>query len=155
MAAIGHRTRPHSGARQCVCPGIPKPARRPPLGRVARVNRDVGRTTRCHRVQSGIARIMCGGPLAAPATVDVRFWPRLCENVCDFDANGTAHHFGSVSVGANCLMPTFAWLGSKCRSHSPPTFLDLSFYTASANSRHDWRESSRFFPEAPKVSWQN
>jgi len=40
--------------------------------------------------------------------INVRFRPSLCENVREFDANGTAHHFGVTLVIANSLMPTLA-----------------------------------------------
>ena len=68
-----------------------------------------------------------------------RFRPRLCKNVRDFDANGTAHHIGSARVEANRLTPTLVRFQSIFRSSLPPTFLILPFYTASANSGHTLR----------------
>jgi hypothetical protein len=41
---------------------------------------------------------------------DFRYRPRLCENVRDFDAIGTAHHFGSSLVEADSLKPTLVCL---------------------------------------------
>jgi hypothetical protein len=44
------------------------------------------------------------------AEIRVRFRPRLCKNVRDFDTNGTAHHFGVALVETKSLVPTLAWL---------------------------------------------
>ena len=37
-----------------------------------------------------LARLRC--------SPNVRFWPRLCDNAPDFDANGMAHPFGKAAV---------------------------------------------------------
>ena len=74
-----------------------------------------------------------------------RFRPRLCKNVRDFDANGTAHHIGSARVEANSLTPTLVRFQSIFRSSLPPTFLILPFYTASATTGHSYLLSNPEF----------
>jgi len=59
--------------------------------------------------------------------------PRLCENARNFDANGTARHFGRVRIQASGLIPILIKHSLKCVPSLPPTFTELSFYTASAN----------------------
>ena len=63
-----------------------------------------------------------------------RFRPRLCRNARNFDANGTAHHIGIARVQVSVLMPTLTRHALKFRPQLPPTFTNLSFYTASATS---------------------
>ncbi len=46
------------------------------------------------------------GRLLLGVNTNVRSWRRLCKNVRDLDANGTAHHFKPPSVQAGSLAPT-------------------------------------------------
>ena len=56
-----------------------------------------------------------------------RFWPRLCENARDSDANGTAHHFGSASVETGALSPHFGLFPSVKQVAITTDFLNFAF----------------------------
>ena len=52
---------------------------------------------------------------------------RLCENAHDFDANGTAHHFGNVSVKTSALSPHFGLVPGVIQIAITTDILDLAF----------------------------
>ena len=73
--------------------------------------------------------IIVGGPLDYELnfSCDGRLWPRLCENARDFDANGTAHHFGSASVKTSDLSPHFGLVPGLIQIEITTDILDLAF----------------------------
>jgi len=68
---------------------------------------------------------------------------RLCENARDFDANGTAHHFGSASVKTSDLSPPFGLFPSVKQVAITTDFLNFTFLD-SLGRVEMWRGGLRF-----------